>query len=98
MRGALWALAGLAAAVLGRVALAAALPWTRGVFDPFLLLVVYYAVAGTRVQAILMGAGAGLVQDVFSSMFLGYHAFVKTAVAYLVGIGISVFVLTKGEL
>lgn len=79
------ALAAVAAAVAATVILQKAAPWARDEVDVFLLVVVYYAVSGSRVQAILMGAFAGLMQDVFASQFLGFHAFVKTGVAYLIG-------------
>jgi rod shape-determining protein MreD len=79
------ALAAVAAAVAATVILQTAAPWARGEVDVFLLVVVYYAVSGSRVQAILMGAFAGLMQDVFASQFLGFHAFTKIGVAYLIG-------------
>jgi rod shape-determining protein MreD len=79
------ALAAVAAAVAATVILQTAAPWARDEIDVFLLVVVYYAVSGSRVQAILMGAFAGLMQDVFASQYLGFHAFVKIGVAYLIG-------------
>lgn len=82
---ALRALLAVAAAVAATVILQTAAPWARDQIDVFLLVVVYYAVSRSRVQAILMGAFAGLLQDVFASTFLGFHAFVKTGVAYLIG-------------
>jgi rod shape-determining protein MreD len=82
---ALRALAAIAAARAAPVILQTAAPWARNEVDVFLLVVVYYAVSRSRVQAIIMGACAGLMQDVFASQYLGFHAFVKIGVAYLIG-------------
>jgi len=85
LKTALRALAALAAAVAATVMLQTLAPWAQDQVDIFLLVVVFYAVSGGRTQAVTMGALAGLTQDVLSSQFLGFHAFTKTAVAYLVG-------------
>ncbi|MCZ6747007.1 MAG: rod shape-determining protein MreD [Acidobacteria bacterium] len=85
MKTALRAVAALAAAVVATVMLQAIAPWAQDEVDVFLLVAVFYAVSGGRMQAVIMGALAGLTQDVFASQFLGFHAFTKTAVAYLVG-------------
>lgn len=85
MKTALRALAALAAAVAATVMLQAMAPWAQDEVDVFLLVVVFYAVSGGRMQAVIMAAMAGLTQDVLASQFLGFHAFTKTAVAYLVG-------------
>jgi rod shape-determining protein MreD len=79
------ALAAVALALAATIVLESVLPAARRSVDFYLIVVVYFAVTRPRVQGIVMGAFAGLVQDVFSSQFLGYHAFVKTALAYLVG-------------
>jgi rod shape-determining protein MreD len=79
------ALAAVALALAATIVLESVFPAARRTVDFYLIVVVYYAVTRPRAQGILMGAFAGLVQDVFSSQFLGYHAFVKTALAYLVG-------------
>jgi rod shape-determining protein MreD len=79
------ALAAVALALAATIVLESVFPAARRSVDFYLIVVVYYAVTRPRAQGILMGAFAGLVQDVFSSQFLGYHAFVKTALAYLVG-------------
>ncbi|TDI35300.1 MAG: rod shape-determining protein MreD [Acidobacteria bacterium] len=85
MKTALRATAALAAAVAATVMLQAMAPWAQDDVDVFLLVAVFYAVSSGRMQAVIMGALAGLTQDVLSSQFLGFHAFTKTAVAYLVG-------------
>lgn len=75
----------LFAAAGGTTALASAAPgWAPGV-DLFLIVVVYYAVSGGRVPALFIGTAAGLLQDVLASQVLGFHAFVKTAIAFVVG-------------
>ena len=78
----------VATIVLGRV-----LPQVAGGLDFFLMVVVYYAITRSRIQGIWMGAAAGLVQDVLGSQVLGFYAFVKTGVAYLVGGMGSKFIL-----
>ncbi len=85
MKTVLRAMVALAAAVAATVMLQAMAPWAQNEVDVFLLVVVFYAVSGGRTQAVTMGALAGLTQDVLASQFLGFHAFTKTAVAYLVG-------------
>jgi rod shape-determining protein MreD len=79
------ALAAVALALAATIVLESVVPAARRTVDFYLIVVVYYAVTRPRAQGIVMGAFAGLVQDLFSSQFLGYHAFVKTALAYLVG-------------
>lgn len=75
----------LLAAAGGTTALASASPaWAAG-FDLYLIVVVYHAVSGSRVAALFTGTAAGLLQDVLASQVLGFHAFVKTGVAFVVG-------------
>ena len=45
-------------------------------FNPYLILVVYYAMGGNLV--------AGLVQDAYSGAIFGLHAFSLTVIAYIV--------------
>ncbi len=85
MKGLLLALAAVAGVVAATVGLAGVAPGARDTVDFFLIVVVYYAVTRNRTQGILMGAFVGLVQDAFASHLLGFHAFVKTGVAYAVG-------------
>jgi rod shape-determining protein MreD len=85
MKGMFLAVAAIAAAVAATVAVSGLLPGVRDTVDFFLIVVVYYAVTRSRSGGIGMGALGGLVQDAFASQFLGFHAFVKTGVAYAVG-------------
>ncbi len=95
MRAAFRGLLALAAVVVATVVMESVLPGASGSMDLYLLVVVYYAISGSRERAIVMGALAGLTQDIFTSQFLGFHTFVKTAVAYLVaGLG-SRFMLNQ---
>ena len=53
-------------------------------FNPYVILVVYYAMGGNVFGAIIAGVIAGLVQDAFSSSMFGLHAFTLTVCAYIV--------------
>lgn len=53
-------------------------------FNPYVILVVYYAMGGNVFGAIIAGVVAGLVQDAFSSSMFGLHAFSLTICAYIV--------------
>ncbi|HEX7420634.1 MAG TPA: rod shape-determining protein MreD [Thermoanaerobaculia bacterium] len=53
-------------------------------FNPYVILVVYYAMGGNIFGAIIAGVIAGLVQDAFSSSMFGLHAFSLTVCAYIV--------------
>ena len=53
-------------------------------FNPYLILVVYYAMGGNLVGAIFAGIAAGLVQDAYSGAIFGLHAFSLTVIAYIV--------------
>jgi rod shape-determining protein MreD len=53
-------------------------------FNPYVILVVYYAMGGNVFGAIIAGVVAGLVQDAFSSSMFGLHAFSLTVCAYIV--------------
>ena len=53
-------------------------------FNPYVILVVYYAMGGNIFGAIIAGVIAGLVQDAFSSSMFGLHAFSLTICAYIV--------------
>ncbi len=52
-------------------------------FNPYVILVVYYAMGGNIFGAIIAGVIAGLVQDAFSSSMFGLHAFSLTVCAYI---------------
>jgi len=53
-------------------------------FNPYVILVIYYAMGGNLVGAIFAGIAAGLVQDAYSGAIFGLHAFSLTVVAYAV--------------
>lgn len=53
-------------------------------FNPYIILVIYYSMGGHLVGAIWAGVAAGLVQDAFSGVIFGLHAFSLTVCAYLV--------------
>ena len=53
-------------------------------FNPYLILVIYYAMGGNLVGAIFAGIAAGLVQDAYSGAIFGLHAFSLTVIAYIV--------------
>ena len=53
-------------------------------FNPYVILVVYYAMGGNIFGAIIAGVIAGLVQDAFSASMFGLHAFSLTVCAYIV--------------
>jgi rod shape-determining protein MreD len=73
------------AAATAAVTLTSVEPRLGGRVDFFLIVVVYAAITRSRPAAIVTGAAAGLVQDVLTSQVLGFHTFVKTFVAWLVG-------------
>jgi rod shape-determining protein MreD len=53
-------------------------------FNPYIILVTYYAMGGNIVGAIFAGIAAGFVQDAFSNAMFGLHAFSLTVCAYIV--------------
>jgi rod shape-determining protein MreD len=53
-------------------------------FDPYVILVVYYAMGGRLTGAIVAGVVAGLVQDAFTISIPGLHAFTLTLSGYAV--------------
>ncbi|HSN68557.1 MAG TPA: rod shape-determining protein MreD [Thermoanaerobaculia bacterium] len=53
-------------------------------FSPYIILVVYYAMGGNLFGTIVAGVVAGLVDDAFSNVIFGMHAFSFTVIGYLV--------------
>jgi len=53
-------------------------------FDPYVILIVYYAMGGHLAGAIIAGVAAGLAQDAFTISIPGLHAFTLTLVGYVV--------------
>jgi len=66
-------------AVLNKIA-----PGFLEFFDPYVILIVYYAMGGHLAGAIFAGVAAGLAQDAFSITIPGLHAFTLTLVGYIV--------------
>ena len=57
-------------------------PFFPRLVDPFLLVIVWFALRTNPVGAQLIGAGTGLLQDALSGGLFGLHAFADTLVAY----------------
>lgn len=91
LRGAL----GLGSACLVQVLLSRYLPALARGCDLFTILVVYYGLAHPPRAAIVMGTGAGLVQDALVGSILGLNGFKKTLIGYLVGWTGSLFMLNQ---
>jgi len=63
--------------------------------DPFLLIVVYAALAGGEIRGMLAGAAAGWVQDVlFGGRVLGLSALSKLVIGYAAGAAGRRFLVT----
>jgi rod shape-determining protein MreD len=76
---------GAIALAIGGQALTVYVPAIAGLFDIFLIVVVYYAVTTQQVNAMLAGALCGLVQDVLFAPIIGVNAFAKALLGYLIG-------------
>jgi rod shape-determining protein MreD len=85
----------LGAAALAQVLLASYLPGLARYCDLFTILVVYYGLTTPPPAAMVMGAGAGLVQDTVAGTILGLNGFKKTLLGYLVGSVGSLFMLNQ---
>lgn len=77
----LWILAGLALAVIIDSAVME-LTGGRRVFDPFLIVTVATALRGRKAESMIVGATAGLVQDLLGSVVFGIHFLGKLVVSY----------------
>lgn len=75
---------GLVIAVTIHALLNSLFPNALAFFDPYLILVIYYAMGGHLFGAIWAGLIAGAVQDAYSGSIFGLHAFSLTLVGYLV--------------
>lgn len=85
----------LGAACLAQVLLSRYLPALARRCDLFTILVVYYGLTRHRPAAMLMGTGAGLVEDSLVGSILGLNGFKKTLIAYLVASIGSLFMLNQ---
>jgi rod shape-determining protein MreD len=84
---ALWTAVALAGAVLVETALAHLVQAPGRFLDPFLLVVIYCALAFGETHGMLAGAAAGWVQDVvFGGRVLGLSALAKLSVGFAVGL------------
>ncbi|MFQ5877394.1 MAG: rod shape-determining protein MreD [Acidobacteriota bacterium] len=95
MRGVARGALAVAAACLGHLLLTTYAPWVARRCDLFTILVVYYGLTRPQPAAMLMGTGAGLVQDSLLGSILGLGGFKKTLIAYLVGSIGSLFMLNQ---
>lgn len=77
-------LVGLLIAVTIHALLNSLFPNALAFFDPYLILVIYYAMGGHLFGAIWAGLIAGAVQDAYSGSIFGLHAFSLTLCGYLV--------------
>ena len=85
----------IVAVCLAQVLLAQYLPQVAKRCDLFIILVVYYGLTRPPAGAMVMGAGAGLVQDALVGPILGLNGFKKTLIGYLVGTLGSIFMLNQ---
>jgi rod shape-determining protein MreD len=66
-------------------------------FNPYVILVIYYSMGGNILGAIVAGVLAGFVQDAFSNVPFGLHAFSLTVCAYVVA-SINARLVLRGTL
>jgi rod shape-determining protein MreD len=89
------ALALLAALVL-QTALTRVLPGHARIFDAFLLVMVYYGLAGGETQGMLVGALGGWIQDIqFGGNVLGLSALTRVLIGFAVGMAGTRFHLSE---
>ncbi len=84
-----------AAALTQQVLLSAHFPGLHSLVDLYLIVAVYISITRPQGHALLMGAAAGLVQDLFTQRLFGVHGFCKCLLAFLIsGLG-SRFMLNQ---
>jgi rod shape-determining protein MreD len=89
-----WTGLAIGAAILVETASSYLLDSPGRFLDPFLLVVVYCALAGGETHGMLAGTAAGWVQDVlFGGPVLGLSALSKLVVAFGVGLGAGRFLI-----
>ena len=95
MTRAFWFALALVGAVLVQTALGYLVAGPGRFIDPFLLVVVYAALAGGETRGMFAGVAAGWVQDVvFGGRVLGLSALSKLAVGYAAGVAGGRFLIT----
>ena len=85
----------LAAAALAQAFLSRYAPSLARYCDLFVIIVVYFGLTTPPAGAMLMGIGAGLVEDSLLGSVLGMNGFKKTLIGYLVGSFGSLFMLNQ---
>ena len=76
----------LAAALAVQTALTALWPDVSWMFDPFIVVLVYFGLRGGEINAMLIGAAAGWIQDIqFGGVITGFAALSKLIVGFGVG-------------
>ena len=89
-----WTGLAIGAAVLVETALAYLVPSPGRYLDPFLLVVVYCALAGGETYGMLAGVSAGWVQDaLFGGRVLGLSGLSKLVVGFGVGLAAGRFLI-----
>lgn len=89
------ACAGLALVCLAQMLLGQHLPSLARRCDLFSVFTVFIALTRPQRPAMVIGAGAGLVEDALTAAVLGLNGFKKTLLAYLVGTLGSLFMLNQ---
>ena len=75
-------LVGLILALVAHFVLAAVVPEWAGVIDPFLLLIVFVALDGGVLGAVLAGCAVGLAQDAVTNGLFGVYGLAGTVVGF----------------
>lgn len=89
------ALAGLAIVCLAQMLIGQHLPGLARRCDLFSVYVVYIALTRPARPAMVIGGGAGLLQDALTGVVLGINGFKKTLLGFLVGTLGSLFMLNQ---
>lgn len=89
------ALAGLAIVCLAQMLIGQHLPGLARRCDLFSVYVVYIALTRPARPAMVIGGGAGLLQDALTGVVLGLNGFKKTLLGFLVGTLGSLFMLNQ---
>jgi rod shape-determining protein MreD len=76
----------LLAALLLQTALSRVLPGQARIFDPFLLVMVYYGLSGGETQGMVVGALGGWIQDIqFGGNVVGLSGLTRVLIGFAVG-------------
>ena len=81
-----WVGSALAGALAVQTALTALWPDVSWMFDPFIVVLVYFGLRSGEINAMLIGAAAGWIQDIqFGGAITGFAALSKLIVGFGVG-------------